>query len=88
MIVDLRHQLQIVNALADRDAELVGVDHAGKGLGGNLAGGCFGEEIGVVTEHDTAEHRRPAKQLGVRQAGCGVFLGRYDIDAAGGANLR
>ena len=54
-ITALGDQFQVLHALADGDAELMGVDDAGKGNANSLSGRGFDQEIFIAGEQHAAK---------------------------------
>jgi hypothetical protein len=66
-----RDEFEVLNAAANRDAELVRVNQSSKCSTAALARGCFREKIFVAAEHYAAniEHLRYAKVILATDAG-------------------
>jgi hypothetical protein len=60
--------LQIVDALADGNAEQMRVDDAGERKSLSLAAACFGEVIIVASEQSAAQIIRSIEKLGYRSS--------------------
>jgi hypothetical protein len=73
---------QVIDALANGDAEQVCVDDARKGLIGPLAAARFGEEIIIAREQRSAEEASSIQEIGIRHFGRTVVECRDDIDVA------
>ena len=81
-VVNLGHQFQIVDALADGDSELVSIGDSGKCFSGTLAPVSFAQKVFVAREQNSAEMRGPIQQFGVLQDVASVFLRGQHIHAA------
>jgi len=70
----LSDNLQVLDALADCDAQLMSVDHAGQGDAGALPPGGFCQQILVPAEEHPVQLTGPLKQCSIIQSRGSVGL--------------
>jgi len=78
-----RHEFEVLNAAANRDAKLVRVNQTGEGAAAPLAGRRFGKKVFIPTEHDASKLARPVKQVVIVEPGRAVGLGVEHIHTTG-----
>ena len=78
----LGHKLQVTDALADRDPQLVGVDHAAEANTFHLALLRYSKQVVVLAEEHSPQLGGAIQNLVVGSPGAAVLLCRDDIDAS------
>jgi hypothetical protein len=76
---DLGDQLEIVDALTDCHAKLVGIDHPAEGSPVPLTTRGFSQQVPVLTEEDSVTFRGTVEKPMIIEPACTVLLGRQDI---------
>jgi hypothetical protein len=76
---DLRDQLQVANAYADRYMELVRVDNPGKRDFLSQSTCRLPEKIGISREEYPTEHTSPVEQVGIRKRCCPILASRQHV---------
>src|SRR5438045_9057256 len=78
-LVCLRDQLQVMNGLADSNAELAREYESGEKVPRFLPSRSFGEVIGVIGEHDMTQTRRTRHQIGIGKRLTSIPLRRQHV---------
>lgn len=75
------NQLQVSDALADGNPQLVGIDQTGEVSAASLPSRRLAEQIDVLGHQDASQRARAVQESRIREGGCLVFLGRQNVDA-------